>query len=155
MGRSTSWSSLLTSSMERHASDSLMIWDTRCWKRKVGDRHCLSECRLGYLPPCRCSLKQHVRRCDYQVAIWKHGDLAMPDIPFRQAMDRKWIMGCLSLWGQRRKNSRIYLRLSLMTWIMKMKKLESASYKMAWTINWTLVLKTDEAWKWYLLVLLW
>ena len=36
---------------------------------------------LATLPPSRRSLKQHIRRSNYQVAIWKHGDQPMPHIP--------------------------------------------------------------------------
>ena len=36
---------------------------------------------LATLPPSRCSLKQHIRSCNYQVTIWKRGDQPVPDIP--------------------------------------------------------------------------
>ena len=34
---------------------------------------------LGTLPQCRGSLKQHVMRTNYQVAIWKHANENYPD----------------------------------------------------------------------------
>jgi len=33
------------------------------------------------LPSCQRSFKQHVHRCNYQVAIWKRSDQPVPDIP--------------------------------------------------------------------------
>ena len=33
------------------------------------------------LPPCRDSLTQHVKRCNYQCVVWKSALLAKPDIP--------------------------------------------------------------------------
>ena len=36
---------------------------------------------LGALPPCRGSLKQHVMRTNYQVAVWKHANENYPEIP--------------------------------------------------------------------------
>ena len=36
---------------------------------------------MSKVPPCRKSLEQHVRRVNYQVAIWKKSHLANPDVP--------------------------------------------------------------------------
>ena len=36
---------------------------------------------LSSLPPCRRSLTQHIRRANYQTAIWKRALLPSPDIP--------------------------------------------------------------------------
>lgn len=36
---------------------------------------------MGGLPPCRDVLEQHVRRVNYQVAIWKHSHIQKPQIP--------------------------------------------------------------------------
>lgn len=36
---------------------------------------------MSLLPPCRESLKMHVRRANYQALIWYHADKAVPDIP--------------------------------------------------------------------------
>ena len=33
------------------------------------------------LPPCRDSLTQHVKRCNYQCVVWKSALVAKPDIP--------------------------------------------------------------------------
>ena len=33
------------------------------------------------MPPCRSSLKQHIKRTNYQVAIWKAADKNYPNIP--------------------------------------------------------------------------
>ena len=37
---------------------------------------------LRALPPCRSSLKQHVKRTNYQVAIWKLADENYPENPY-------------------------------------------------------------------------
>ena len=36
---------------------------------------------MSHLPPCRESLKMHVRRANYQALIWKKADQATPSIP--------------------------------------------------------------------------
>ena len=36
---------------------------------------------MSLLPPCRESLKMHVRRANYQALIWKKADQATPRIP--------------------------------------------------------------------------
>ena len=36
---------------------------------------------MSLLPPCRESLKMHVRRANYQALIWKKADQATPSIP--------------------------------------------------------------------------
>ena len=36
---------------------------------------------MGGLPPCRDVLEQHVRRVNYQVAIWKYSHIQKPQIP--------------------------------------------------------------------------
>ena len=36
---------------------------------------------LAAIPPCRCNLKEHIKRCNYQVGIWKHGLEQHPEIP--------------------------------------------------------------------------
>ncbi len=36
---------------------------------------------LSYFPPCKRSLLQHIKRCNYQVAIWKCSHIAKPAIP--------------------------------------------------------------------------
>lgn len=36
---------------------------------------------ISTVPPCRKSLEQHIRRVNYQVAIWKHSHVTNPDIP--------------------------------------------------------------------------
>ena len=36
---------------------------------------------MATLPPCREALEQHIRRVNYQVAIWKRSHIANPDIP--------------------------------------------------------------------------
>lgn len=41
---------------------------------------------MGTLPPCRKCLVQHVRRVNYQVAVWKSSHIAKPNIP--QASER-------------------------------------------------------------------
>lgn len=36
---------------------------------------------MSKVPPCRKSLEQHIRRANYQVAIWKNSHVANPDVP--------------------------------------------------------------------------
>ena len=36
---------------------------------------------MAKLPPCRRSLEQHIRRVNFQVAIWKRAHIATPDVP--------------------------------------------------------------------------
>lgn len=36
---------------------------------------------MSKVPPCRKSLEQHIRRVNYQVAIWKNSHVANPDVP--------------------------------------------------------------------------
>ena len=36
---------------------------------------------LGKLPPCRNCLEQHIRRANYQAAVWKRSHIADPNIP--------------------------------------------------------------------------
>lgn len=35
---------------------------------------------IGTLPPCKICLKQHVKRVNYQVAVWKRAHIQDPDI---------------------------------------------------------------------------
>ena len=37
---------------------------------------------IGSLPPCKCSLLQHVRRANYKVGIWRRAHLPKPDISY-------------------------------------------------------------------------
>lgn len=53
-------------------------------KTKCGNSDKLSVSNnvdIASLPPCRDSLEQHVRRVNYQVAIWKKANIAIPEIP--------------------------------------------------------------------------
>jgi len=52
-------------------------------KEKCGDEAISASHNidLATLPPCRRSFKQHVHRCNYQVAIWKRSDQPVPEIP--------------------------------------------------------------------------
>jgi len=36
---------------------------------------------LSTLPPCRGALEQHIRRVNYQVAIWRRADIPVLDVP--------------------------------------------------------------------------
>ena len=36
---------------------------------------------MSKVPPCRKSLEQHIRRVNYQVAIWKRSHVPKPDVP--------------------------------------------------------------------------
>ena len=51
-------------------------------KEKCGDEviSASHNIDLATLPPCRRSFKQHVHRCNYQVAIWKRSDQPVSDI---------------------------------------------------------------------------
>ena len=46
---------------------------------------------MASLPPCRRTLEQHVRRANYQVAVWKAAGEAKPAIPSPD-QDHGWIM---------------------------------------------------------------
>jgi hypothetical protein len=46
---------------------------------------------LATLPPCRRSLVQHIRRCNYQIAVWRRADQPDPDIP------QKAMAGCSTI----------------------------------------------------------
>ena len=52
-------------------------------KEKCGDIEINSSPNvdLSTPPPCRRSLKQHVRRVNFQVAIWKKAHIPNPDVP--------------------------------------------------------------------------
>ena len=55
---------------------------------------------MASLPPCRRTLEQHVRRANYQVAVWKAAGEAKPAIPSPD-QDHGWIMtehGLHPLW---------------------------------------------------------
>ena len=36
---------------------------------------------MSLLPPCRMSLREHIKRTNYQALIWNRADQADPDIP--------------------------------------------------------------------------
>ena len=36
---------------------------------------------MATLPPCKKGLVEHIRRVNYQIAIWKSAHIAQPDIP--------------------------------------------------------------------------
>lgn len=36
---------------------------------------------MGTLPPCRKCLIQHIKRVNFQVAVWKNAHIAMPNMP--------------------------------------------------------------------------
>ena len=36
---------------------------------------------MATLPPCKKALVEHIRRVNYQIAIWKNAHIAQPDIP--------------------------------------------------------------------------
>ena len=42
---------------------------------------CYDGVDLSLLPPCRSSLKMHIRRANYQCLIWCKAEQATPDIP--------------------------------------------------------------------------
>lgn len=46
---------------------------------------------LSSLPPPRVCLKEHIKRVNYQVAIWKRGHIPKPEIP-HPADDHGWMM---------------------------------------------------------------
>jgi hypothetical protein len=53
-------------------------------KERSGDADKLQLGRnvdLATLPPCRGVLQQHIRRANYQVAIWRRADVAVSDVP--------------------------------------------------------------------------
>ena len=52
-------------------------------KEKCGDEEINSSLNvdLSTLPSCRRTLKQHVRRVNFQVAIWKRAHIPNPDVP--------------------------------------------------------------------------
>ena len=59
-----------------------------------------SSVDMSTLPPCRRSLKQHILRANYQIAIWKRANIAKPRIP-SVARDHGWVMtknGVKPLW---------------------------------------------------------
>lgn len=61
------------------------------------NRMCMKEgqnCNVDMttLPPCKRSLEQHVKRTNYQVAIWKRANSPTPDIPAVHK-DHGWKMG--------------------------------------------------------------
>ena len=46
---------------------------------------------LSALPPPRVSLQEHIRRVNYQIAIWKRAHIPKPEIP-HPAEDQGWII---------------------------------------------------------------
>jgi hypothetical protein len=53
-------------------------------KEKCGEGEYLNaeiNVDLAAIPPCRCNLKEHIKKCNYQVSIWKHGLEQHPEIP--------------------------------------------------------------------------
>ena len=44
---------------------------------------------LATFPPCLASLEQHIRRCNYQVAIWRHANENIQELP--AATDHGWV----------------------------------------------------------------
>ena len=53
-------------------------------KKKCGNSNLLTVSNnvdIASLPPCKKSLEQHIKRVNYQVAIWKRSHIANPDIP--------------------------------------------------------------------------
>ena len=60
-------------------------------KEKCGDEEINSSLNvdLSTLPPCRRSLKQHVRRVNFQAAIWKRTHIPNPDV--LDAAEGAWV----------------------------------------------------------------
>ena len=59
------------------------LWFTLI-KEKCGDDdklHLGHNVDLATLPPCRGVLQQHIRRVNYQVAIWRRAHIAVADVP--------------------------------------------------------------------------
>ena len=53
-------------------------------KKKCGNSDHLNVSQnvdIASLPPCRKSLEQHIRRVNFQVAIWKRSHIANPEMP--------------------------------------------------------------------------
>ncbi len=62
-------------------------------KAKCGNKETIDYKKnidFGTFPPCKASLLEHVRRVNYQVAIWKHAHIALPEVP-SPAENHGWV----------------------------------------------------------------
>ena len=56
-----------------------------------GPANAIKNVNLATIPPCKRCLEIHIRRVNYQVAIWKHAHIAKPAIP-TPSEEHGWII---------------------------------------------------------------
>ena len=56
-----------------------------------GPANAMKNVNLATIPPCKRCLEMHIRRVNYQVAIWKHAHIAKPAIP-TPSEEHGWII---------------------------------------------------------------
>ena len=66
----------------------LNLLKSKCdYSEKLDSKKCVD---FAMFPPCQDSLLQHIKRCNYQTAIWKCGGENFPEIP--EALHHGWVL---------------------------------------------------------------